>query len=72
MKLLDNWAEVVRRAWSVRLAILSAILGAVEIGVQFLAATHQTPWFAMGAAITSLAAALARIVAQPKAFEHGE
>ena len=72
MKLVDNWAKVARRAWSVRLAILSAILGAVEIGVQFLAATHQTPWFAFGAAFTSLAAALARIVAQPKAFEHDE
>lgn len=72
MKLLDNWLLILRRAWSVRLALLSALLGAVEIGVQFLAASQPTPYFAMAAALTSLAAAVARIVAQPKAFQHGD
>lgn len=70
MQLLPDWQRIARRAWSVRLALLSAVLGSVEIGVQFLAATQPTPYFAMAAAFTSLAAALARIVAQPKAFEH--
>lgn len=72
MKLLDDWTHIARRAWSVRLALLSALLGAVEIGVQFLAASHPTPYFAMAAAMTSLAAAVARIVAQPKAFQHDQ
>ena len=71
-QLVPEWRHVARRAWSFRLAILSAVLGAVEIAVQFLAATHQTPYFAMAAALTSLASALARIVAQPKAFHHDE
>jgi membrane protein YdbS with pleckstrin-like domain len=72
MKLIKDWAHIMRRAWSVRLALLSALLGAVEIGVQFLAASQPTPYFAMAAAFTSLAAAIARIVAQPKAFQHDQ
>lgn len=70
MRLLTDWRKILRSAWSVRLALLSAILGAVEIGVQFWAVTNPTPWFAMASALTSLAAAIARIVAQPKAFKH--
>jgi peptidoglycan/LPS O-acetylase OafA/YrhL len=70
MKLLADWRQLLRRAWSVRLALLAAVLGAVDIGVQFLAATRPDPWIAMGAALCSLASAVARIVAQPKSFEH--
>ena len=70
MKLLDDWKQIVRKAWSVRLALLAAFLGAVEIAVQFLAATQPTPWFAMASALTSFAAAVARIVAQPQSFDH--
>jgi membrane protein YdbS with pleckstrin-like domain len=72
VKLLKDWAHIARRAWSVRFALLSALLGGAEIAVQFLAATHQTPYFAMGAALTSVLAAVSRIVAQPKAFQHDE
>lgn len=72
MQLIDDWKRIARRAWSVRLALLSAVLGAAEIAVQFLAASQPTPYFAMAAALTSLAAAIARIVAQPKAFQHDD
>lgn len=64
--LLPDWRRVARKAWSVKLAILSAILSAVEIGVQVMAVVRPTPWFAMGAAVVSLAAGLARLVAQPE------
>lgn len=67
MRVLSDWRWLLRRAWSVRLALLAAVLSAIEIFVQLLAATRPTPWFAMAAALTSLAAALARIVAQPHA-----
>lgn len=70
MKLLPEWRRIIRRAWSVRLALLSALLGAIEIGVQLLAASQPTPWFATASALTSFAAAIARIVAQPGSFDH--
>lgn len=66
MKLLEDWRCIARKAWSVRLALLSAVLGSIEIAVQLLAASRPTPVFAMAAALSSLAAAVARIVAQPK------
>lgn len=66
--LLDDWRRVLRKAWSFKLAILSAVLCAAEVGVQLFAAVRPAPWLAMLAALTSLAAGIARIVAQPKAF----
>jgi len=65
MALLADGKRVALRAWSAKLALLSALLSAVEIGVQVLAVVRPTPWFAMAAAVTSLAAGIARIVAQP-------
>lgn len=64
--LLADWRRVARKAWSVKLAILSAVLSAAEVGVQLLAAVSPRPWFAMAAAATSLAAAVTRVVAQPQ------
>lgn len=66
MKFLAGWQSVLRKAWSVRLALLSALLSAAEVAVQLLAAVSPRPWFAMAAAATSLAAAIARVVSQPQ------
>lgn len=65
MKLIDEWGRVLRRAWSVRLALLSALLSAVEIGVQ-LWAPGQGGKAAAAAAVVALAAGVARIVSQAK------
>lgn len=66
MELLADWKKVFRKAWSVRLALLSAVLSGVEIGVQLLASARPTPYFAMAAAVSSMAAGIARVVSQPK------
>lgn len=34
--LIDNWDEVLKRAWSVKFNILAALLGAAEVIVQLL------------------------------------
>ncbi|GHC72527.1 hypothetical protein GCM10007320_08460 [Pseudorhodoferax aquiterrae] len=68
MKLLDDWPRLVRRAWSVRLAILSAGLSAVEFALPFVAPERPSGWFAGAAVVVSLAAAAARIVAQPRSL----
>jgi hypothetical protein len=44
VRLVENWKVVLRDAWSARLALLSAVLGAAEIGVQLMA-----PQWAAGA-----------------------
>lgn len=65
MNVIADWKRVLRQAWSVRLALLAALLSSVEILVQMWAVIRPTPWFALGAAAVSLAAAVARIVSQP-------
>lgn len=68
MRLLDDWPRLIRRAWSVRLAILAAGLSAVEFALPFVAPERPSGWFAVAAALVSLAAAGARIVAQPRSL----
>jgi hypothetical protein len=66
MKLASNWRAVLRHAWSLRLALLSAVLGAAEVAVQVFMDDPpvERGVFAAVAAFVSLAAAVARVVAQ--------
>jgi membrane protein YdbS with pleckstrin-like domain len=66
MTLLPDWKRVARKAWSVRLGLLAALLGAAEVGIQLFAVSRPTPYLAMAAAVLSLAASIARLVAQPR------
>lgn len=71
MRLIVEWRMVVKRFWSFRLALASAVLSACEITVLL----WQPLWipqglFALLACLVSLAAGVARIVAQPKAYAH--
>lgn len=70
MRLINDWDRAVKRFWSFRLAILSAILSAAEIAVQiWQPASVPNGTFAVLACGVSVAAGVARIVAQPKAYE---
>lgn len=65
MKLVDDFRGVLRRAWSVRLALVSAVLSAAEVLLGLVMPDHPPLWLAGLASAVALAAALARIVAQP-------
>lgn len=65
MILIDDAGKVWHRLWSVRLAVLSAILSACEFAMQYLAPAHANGSFAAAAFFVSLASGVARIVAQP-------
>lgn len=67
MKLVPEWKIVLRRAWSVRFALLSAVLSAIEVILQLYAESNGT--FATGAAVAAAVAAMVRIVAQPDTFK---
>jgi hypothetical protein len=68
VKRVSNWRAVLRRAWSVRLAVLAAVLSAVEFALPFVAPERPSGLFAGAAVLVSLAAAAARIVAQPRSL----
>jgi hypothetical protein len=66
MTLIDDARKVWHRLWSVRLALLSAGLSAAEFAMPYIAPVQPSGRFAALAALISVAAAVARIVAQPR------
>ncbi len=64
MKLIDDWKAVALKAWSLRLALISAVLSALEVAVPYLDGWFERGTFAMLAGAVSLVAAIARLVAQ--------
>lgn len=64
MKLVDNWKSIIKRAWSLRLMILAAILSGVEVVLPFLSESIPRGTFAVLSGITVAAAFVARLVAQ--------
>lgn len=64
MKLIHNWRELLRKAWSLRLMFLAAILSGVEVALPFFAESVPRGAFALLSALTVAAAFVARLVAQ--------
>lgn len=72
MCLIDEWKAVLRKAWSIKLTLIAAALSAIEFALQYAAPEHSNGKFAALAGSVSLAAAISRIVAQPKMHKDAE
>lgn len=68
MKLIDNAREVLLKAWSVRLAILSAAFAVSEAVLPVLAGMLPPKTFAILAALSACGTVIARLVAQPESL----
>lgn len=66
MKLLPNWRDVLRYAWSVKLIIIACALSAVEAVLPFIPELYMVPrgLFALLTLAVAFAALFARFVAQ--------
>lgn len=64
MQLYDNWKDILRKAWSVRLMILAGILSAIEVVLPLFADTIPRGTFAALSGVTVACAFVARLVAQ--------
>ena len=64
MKLDRDWRYILRRAWSVRLMVLAAVLSGVEIVLPLFSDWFDRGQFAILSFIAVAAALVARIVAQ--------
>jgi hypothetical protein len=64
MKLIPNWRAVLRRAWSIRLAALAAVLSGVEIALPFFSESFPRLVFAGLSFLATVGAFIARFVAQ--------
>lgn len=68
MELIEDAKQVLLKAWSVRLALLSAALSALEVALPFFTTFIPPNTMAILAVCTSAGAAVARIVAQPNSL----
>lgn len=64
MKLYDNWLEIMRRSWSLRLIIVAGILSGCEIALPLIGDQFQPGVFAGLSFAFTTAAFVARLVAQ--------
>lgn len=73
MRLVPNWRAVLRRAWSVHLLLLAAVLSGLEAALPLLAPYLPIPdrLFAVLTGLTVGAALFARFIAQ-KGVSHAD
>lgn len=64
--LIQDWPRIIRKAWSFRLAILAAALGGLEMALPLFSDAVPRHVFLGLSILTTVGAAVARIVAQPK------
>lgn len=64
MKLVENWRDLLKKAWSLRLMFLAAILSGVEVVLPFLSEALPRGLFAVLSFLTVAGAFVARLVAQ--------
>jgi hypothetical protein len=65
VQLIDDWKLIIQKAWSVKFNIAAALLGGVEVAVQFIQpAGVPAGLFAGIAALISMLAVGARVMAQ--------
>ncbi|MBI2240305.1 MAG: hypothetical protein HYU59_05815 [Magnetospirillum gryphiswaldense] len=66
MRLVDDWLSVLRKAWSIRLIALAALLSGLEIAIPLLDGVVDLPrgLFAALSGVVTSAALVARLVAQ--------
>lgn len=69
MKLLADWKNIVRRAWSVRLMLLAGLLSGVEVILPLIDGTLPRGVFAVLSLLVTALAFVARLVAQKDLHE---
>jgi hypothetical protein len=61
----ENWREILKKAWSIRLLFIAAILSAIEAAIPFLTFVPAPQgFFAIMSALATGAAFVARLLAQ--------
>ncbi|CAB3664137.1 hypothetical protein LMG26696_03530 [Achromobacter pulmonis] len=65
MNLIDDWRRKFHRLWSVRLALIAAVLSAIEVAINWWL-SGKPPLIVIGAGLFSLCAAVARVISQPR------
>ena len=65
MELLPDWKRIARRAWSIRLSIIAAMLSGAEVVLPLFIDVLPRNLFASLSFVAGVGAAVARVVSQP-------
>ena len=65
-ELIDDAAQVAKKAWSIRLSLLAAVFSAAEVALPFFTDFVPPHTMAIAAVFVAAGAAVSRLVAQPK------
>jgi len=65
-RLLPDWKKIIRRAWSVRLAVLAAVFSGAEVVLPMFTYSMPSNLFAGLSFVAVVGATIARLVAQPE------
>ena len=66
MRLTEDWRHVLKHAWSIRFIVLAALLSGVEVVLPMFDDTMPRGLFAVLTLLVTVAAAVARLIPQPK------
>ncbi len=66
MMLHPDWQNILRRAWSVRMAVIAGLFSGVEVALPLFSDTMPRNVFAVLALVASIGSIVARTVAQPR------
>lgn len=64
MKLYDNWKDILRRAWSIRLMLLAGVLSGCEVILPLFTDAMPRSLFAVLSMLAVSGAFVSRLVAQ--------
>ena len=66
MRLDAEWRQIVKKAWSFRLVLLAAVLSGLEIVLPYMIDKFPNGVFITLSFVVTVAALIARVIAQPK------
>jgi hypothetical protein len=66
MRILPNWKQVLRRAWSVRFLIAACVFSAGEVILPFFVHDMPRGWAVALSALCCIGGLVSRFVAQPE------
>ena len=64
MHLVENWKSILKKAWSIRLILVAALLSGLEVILPYFVSNMPRGLFAMLSMLTTTGAFVARIVVQ--------
>ena len=70
MTLLEDWKAILKKAWSVRLALIAAFFSGLQTILPLLDPGYKSVWFAVLSFFAAGGAIASRIIAQPETLPH--